>query len=671
MMDSAPADSACARSIPAVSLLAGVVVAAAIVRSIVAWHHSIPRLFADEYIYTALSRSIGHGEYAIRGVTVHFPGLLEPLAAAPIWALFSTPIAYHLVQVENAIAVSLAAIPAYALSRFLGVSKPFSLGVALYTVLLPELTLVAYTSSDGVGYLVALVAIYAGVTAADSPTGRRQTLFLLAATLATLTRVEYFVLVPAYLAAAIFVDRREIWRKHRVALVALAPIVLVVAVAAVGYYGPGLADTKFNANYIRWFFLQMFLLALDAGVVIVPAAIALLLNPRSRRDRAFAAFVVVLALLLLGEATAHAADSSQFKERYLFVLLPLVAIAFARFAPRGRRTTVAAISSAAILVLAAARLPLSEYATSTFKTDSQFLFAVSSAQDRFGAGSTSLVIALLATFAAVIGVVVALRGSRLVVLAIPIIVAAVASTAAARVDIQTTNEVRHELPRDLTWVDHVAHGPITAIETPGSRDRDLLYELYWNTSIDRELLLGNASATDAFSAPSLRVARDGTLENVDGDFLFHDFGTTGRFVGARLVGRHGGFSLWRSDGKPRFRLDLEGRYRDGLLARNGTIRAWPVESDAGIRVSFQLAAPARRRFAVTLDLGRTSISLRPGGQKRIVCTRGSGPLTVPFAARTGTIITPDLRQVSARLTGLQVADVPRGRTAADGCRVSG
>jgi hypothetical protein len=368
---------------------------------------------------------------------------------------------------------------------------------------------------------------------------------------------------------------------------------------------------------------------------------------------------VVLALLLLGEATGHAADSSQFKERYLFVLIPMFAIAFGGFAPRGARTRVIAFVTAFVFVIGAARLPLSAYATSSFKTDSQFLFAVSSAQDRFGVGSTSLVIALLATAAAVIGVVVALRGSTIVVLAIPMAVGVLASTAAARVDIQTTNQVRHELPRDLTWIDRVARGQVTAIETPGAQFRDLLYALYWNTSIDRELLLGNATATDAFAAPRLRVAADGTLENVRGDFLFHDFGTTGRFVHAQEVGSHGGFTLWHSEGNPRFRVAVEGRYQDGLLGGQGSLRAWPLRRGNGVKLSFRLAVPSGRQSAVRLDLGRTKIRIRPGGHVQVACTSSGGPINVPFKAVDGTIITPgDFLRVSARLTSLRVADVP-------------
>ena len=88
------------------------------IRGIAATSHASPTLFPDEYIYTALARSFATtGKPLIRGHLAHFPALLEPLLAAPLWALAPTPLAYHLVQVENALFMSLGAIPVYLLAR--------------------------------------------------------------------------------------------------------------------------------------------------------------------------------------------------------------------------------------------------------------------------------------------------------------------------------------------------------------------------------------------------------------------------------------------------------------------------------------------------------------------------------------------------------------------------
>ena len=253
-----------------------------------------------------------------------------------------------------------------------------------------------------------LGAIALGLRTIESPTGRGQIGFLVLASLATLARVEYFVLVPAYLVAAVVIERRALWRRHRVALATLAPVAVLFLIALFGYYGRE-RQTPLDANYVKWFFLQMFLLAVETGVVMIPGAIAALSRPQTRHELAFAAFAATLAVLLLAEATAHAADSSQFKERYLFVLVALLPVGFGLYIKHGQPRRAVVVGISLVVAVAAARLPLSDYATATFKMDSQFLFAVSYLQTRFGTSGSSLAIALLATLGALLAVALSYR----------------------------------------------------------------------------------------------------------------------------------------------------------------------------------------------------------------------------------------------------------------------
>ncbi len=119
-------------------VLGTMIVASTIVRTAIALRHSTSRYFPDEYIYTALSRSIAHGSLMIRGQTAHFPALLEPLVAAPLWGLFSTETAYRLVQTENALAASLAAIPIYMIARDLKLSRGYAYLCCLYALVDPD-----------------------------------------------------------------------------------------------------------------------------------------------------------------------------------------------------------------------------------------------------------------------------------------------------------------------------------------------------------------------------------------------------------------------------------------------------------------------------------------------------------------------------------------------------
>ena len=73
-------------AVPARFLLAGIVAASFAVRFVAALGHTTPLYFPDEYIYSAISRSLAeHGRPLIRGNSAHFPAMIEPLLAAPFW----------------------------------------------------------------------------------------------------------------------------------------------------------------------------------------------------------------------------------------------------------------------------------------------------------------------------------------------------------------------------------------------------------------------------------------------------------------------------------------------------------------------------------------------------------------------------------------------------------
>ena len=139
----------------------------------------------------------------------------------------------------------------------------------------------------------------------NEPTRGRQIAFLCFAALATLARIQYFVLVPAYLAAALVLDRRRAHREHPWVFLAVLPAVGGAILAVTGYYAIGAGS--FRLSMLTWMALQCFLLSLTAGVAIVPGAVAALLRPNGRVEKAFAAFAGVFILLVLAEASQPAA----------------------------------------------------------------------------------------------------------------------------------------------------------------------------------------------------------------------------------------------------------------------------------------------------------------------------------------------------------------------------
>src|SRR5690348_9546874 len=137
--------------------LAALVSVSFVVHGLASAGHRTPRIFPDEYIYATLGRSLGlHGILGIRGGTAHFPAVLAPLAAAPIWALASVSTAYRLVQLENALFLSLAAVPAYLLARRLRLTHRYALLCAVFAVSLPGLLRSAFVMAGSLAYPLVL-----------------------------------------------------------------------------------------------------------------------------------------------------------------------------------------------------------------------------------------------------------------------------------------------------------------------------------------------------------------------------------------------------------------------------------------------------------------------------------------------------------------------------------
>src|SRR4029453_11209018 len=119
---------------------------------------------------------------------------LDPLVTAPVWLVTDNPItAYRLTQGVHAAFVSLAVIPAYLLCKRLGVSQWLALGVAAFTVAVPDGVYASGMLSDPVAYPLVLFAVYAGVCAVETGTPRAQFAFALFSSLAVLARIQYAV----------------------------------------------------------------------------------------------------------------------------------------------------------------------------------------------------------------------------------------------------------------------------------------------------------------------------------------------------------------------------------------------------------------------------------------------------------------------------------------------
>lgn len=659
-------------AVPARAVLVGIIGASFVFRFLAALAHSVPVYFPDEYIYGTLARSLAEtGRPLVRGGTAHFPALLEPLLAAPFWLFRDPELAYRLTQAENALAMSLAAVPVYLLARRIGLEKWLALVCGALAVASPDLFFASFVFADPVAYPLVLSAVCAGVYALGEPSRRAQFAFAAFSGLAAFARIQYVVVPVAFLAAALVVERGSVRRflsrfRATLALLVLPVLALVVVGPArvLGYYR-GVVDQEVRPSaLLHWFGVDAMLLAYSAGWILVPGALLglwlALRGPSSRAERGFAALTVSLALCILFEAAIYASNGSgRYQERYLMALIPLAAPAFGIWVRRGLPLRKALLVLAALLLALSASVPLAGYTVGLAKQDSPLLFAVFRVEKALGAGGGSALVAALAAAMCVIAAAVAWRPKLAtgVTLGLAALTGLAVSAAAYSVDKRNASEIRDALlPSDPRWLDHSGLGPIALVLTPGAGADQALEQAFWNRSVKSFLLLPGTPAPDVFGVEQLSVDRAGRLlaggRTVRMPVAVQNHAVTVRLAAAAPVARGGGFELWRPAGVARLSLLALGRYHDGWLATNGQIGLWPGRSGRTrgtlrLRLSLPAEAPTLtlrfRGGGVARD-----VALDPGSTRTVAFrVEASGPWAVSFTSSAHGVLA-DGRTVSVR-----------------------
>lgn len=641
-------------AIPAKLVLAGIVGTSFLIRFAVALGHATPLYFPDEYIYASLARSLAeHGRPLIRGSSAHFPALLEPLAAAPFWLFHDPLLAYRLTQAENALAMSLAAVPVYLLTRRLGLGQGLALVAAALAVASPDLFFVSFVLADPLAYPLVLGALYAGVCALSRPSARWQVAFLALSALAMLTRIQYALLPLAFVTGALVVERgriRAAFARFRVTWVLLAaPVVGLLALGpsrVLGYYD-SVVDLNIDAGSIlHWIATDSMLLVYCAGWVLVPGAVLgfayALARPRSREEAAFAGLTVGLLLILYAETSLYASNGSpRFQERYFMVLLPLVLPWFATYLRRGRPARLVTCLFAVVLLAVSARVPLAPYAVADNKQDSPFLLGVFRLEHAIGVADGSLVIAVVAALLSVLAAGIAWR-ARLAVPAIGVLLALAAAASAGSVsfDHHVSHNVREDfLPPDARWIDHANLGRVLLVQTPATLHARAHEQLFWNRSLEDVVFFDHASPIDAFGAKQLTAAPDGRLlvegKTVRKPLAISNYAVRVRLRGAELVARATPYELWRPTGTPRLTMFVGGLYVDRWLAQAGRLTLWPRRGRTlrgTLRLELSLPRGTERTvLQLRAPHVRRSVALLPRSRETVVLpVAGRGPWTLRF-----------------------------------------
>jgi hypothetical protein len=648
-------------AVSAVLVVATLVCASAIVRFLLALAHPTPIFFADEYIYSTLAHELATtGRATIRGEAAGFPALLEPILTAPFWLFGDAGIALRLTQALNAIAMSLAAVPVFVLARRLGLTSRWAVATAAFALVVPDLFYVAYVLGEPIAYPLVLGAVCAGVYALDEPTRRNQLAFVALAALASFARIQFVVLPLAFFVAALVI--RTGIRRLRLSLGLFALAALPVAIKGLGYYAVVTDVPLAPGELIRWAGVDAMLLAYAAGWLVVPGALVALATPRGRTERAFAAMTAFLAAGLFFEAALYASNAGddqagRFQERYLFTLLPLVAIAFALSLARGGRARWAVAILGSLLVAVSARYPLSGWTDEHGRQDSPFLMGVFRLEEAIGHANGSLLVAVVVAGLAAGAAAVAFRPrfAGPAFAAVGVALAAVGLGAWSLDARYSQNERETYFPADARWVDRAGLADVTIVNTSGAARARPLEQMFWNRSITRLVRLRGGGRPDLFAAPRVQIGGDGRLL-VDGrtlrtPLLVTEYGITADFRGATSVASTPLFELWKPQGTPRLRLLAGGRYYDGWLAGSGSVRVWDSPGTLVLRLSLPQHAPAARLVFRAPGVRRV-VAVAPGQSRRVAFRVSSGAWTLLWNGPSNYL--PDMRPVSVRADELQL-----------------
>jgi hypothetical protein len=393
-----------ALAIPAWVWLTGIVAVSVAARVVIGRRMVAPWIMVDEIVYSELAKNVAaHGEFLVRGVPSHGYGFVYPVLIAPAWAVFtSVPSAYAAAKGINAVAMSLAAIPAYFLARRI-LTERLALLAAGLTVLVPAMLYTGVIMTENAFFPTFLVTALVLVVTLERPTPLRQVGLLALCVFAFETRAQAVALFAAVATAPLLlglVERRGLRGTIRpfAWLYGLIGAGAVLAVAAEGARGrsplallgayQAATSTSYTPDGILRFFLYHWAgLDLAMGVLPFAALLAMWLAPRrpTPAARAFTVASLAISVWLVAEVAAFASASyvDRIEERNMFYLVPfgliaLLGLGVDGLVPRSRRVIVAAAVVAGVLPVF---IPFAHFIQPSALSDSFFLMPWWWAQD--------------------------------------------------------------------------------------------------------------------------------------------------------------------------------------------------------------------------------------------------------------------------------------------------
>jgi hypothetical protein len=583
------------------------VAASASLRAWAATRVPIPWIAPDELHYALLGRSLYEsGSLDLLGEPTRFYSLVTPALAGLPLAIGDLELGYRLLQVLQAVVISLAAVPVYLWGRRL-TTPGWALVAAALTLAVPGLAYAGLIMTEVALYPLLVLALWALARTLVRPTIAAQALAAAAVLAATATRLQAVVLVPAFVTAALsfaaasrdFAVLRRLWPTW----LAFAAGGLLWALRQLGAGAPltdllggyrAAAESGYDlGDALRFIVYHAADVVLFTGLVPVCATVLLLLaRPKAVAERAFLAVTwstTAWSVALVGVfASRHV---GHLAERNLFALAPLFFLGLVRWlergGPRPRIATPLVATAAFLLVLV---LPIGKLVTEDAIHDSFTLIPLWRLHIRAPGVSLEATLAVLAAVAALAFVLLPRRRLPLLPALLFITFAVVSISASRVVSARATLTQAGTLGPEPRWVDEAADRPTAYLYTGDIYWTSVWQTAFWNRRLrsvyDLQALVPGAIPQRFVEPADDGVLADGSGRPVRAPYVVSSISV--RVAGRRAGNARNGIVLWRAAQPVRLEWWARNIRFDGTIERAAHVLAYACR---GGSLRLRLVAP--------------------------------------------------------------------------------
>ncbi len=643
--------------------LAGLIVAAVVVRALLARLIETPWILPDEFIYSELAKSFAaQGRFLVGGSSYAGFGKVYPLLISPAWLSHSMSFTYGLAKTLNAVFMSLAAVPAYFWARRL-VSPALALVTAALVLVLPAYLYTGTIMTENASLPTFVLATFALAVALERPTLWTQSFALGAAVVASAVRVQAAVLFAVILLATalkVALDLRVDAGRPRALLRQQLPLLAGLACLGLAYVivkavagqsltsGLGAYSVVVGGGYPWgevWRWVLYHFAELSLAVAIVPlAALGVLSGLAAIRglpgaaERAFVAVAVATVVLVVFQVGLFASRFAlRIEERNMIYVMPILLLAFVVWIGRGLPRP-AVITSVAAAVAAAPLLaiPLSRFLNETIVSDTfalvPWLRLATHLSNDF---SQVRWIMLFAAFDAVLAFVLLPR--RVAAVALPVLLAgyfAYVSTVSIDEASALARNLRETIPGNASWIDTRIGSRPKAVYLYGAdpypnHEPVVLWELkFWNRSLDRIYSLG-APSPAGLPVYTAQIAADGRLRSGSAQLAASRYVVANRSL--TLVGhaveRNGDVTLYAARRPVALQtVVVAGVANDGWMGADATYDRYAASNKRGGTLTVTLSrrawgGPDDKPGHATIEIGPLASDLGPSAMVAVTARR--------------------------------------------------